>query len=350
MMAFIYIFTFSGCKGDGMSSSPNESFEMKIAVELVQTYMNDLFNENYLGARKLLTKETSDKTSSSLNNQEKLVAFKVIEENQVGKNGEIKVRASRVNSSLPSATLDEYTFKVVNSGKSYAIDEVQDDQIENAFAENNSLRFRNFDKAKNNLLLEKSGISDYFNSRIDYAKMYKVAVPKQRFETMSFSYDGDNMVFSTYDGNSYIGMAQIDQSLASDTPSQGSSGSGQVSMDMPLNERERPLAKKIINFDVLKNSLIDFAIFSNDEKYIIAQYTKSNSAKCLKIYSSGNGEEIPFKFENNFPSDKVDMIFVSQDNDVLNYKIVKKADMTQSEMKYLGNWQLNYKEMKNKKL
>src|SRR3712207_8328294 len=84
--------------------------------------------------------------------------------------------------------------------------------------------------------------------------------------------------------------------------------------------KEKPVGKEIVALDILKDSKIEYMVFSKDEKLIAVQYDTNNKSKNIRIYYVNSGDLIPYIFEENYPIDKVNVKFVSFGYNVLNYE------------------------------
>jgi len=176
-------------------------------------------------------------------------------------------------------------------------------------------------------------------------------VPKENFGSINFSYSGERLGFSTFNKDAYIGVVLIDESLAVQGGSEGKSGGSQGDTGgSNTKAKEKPIGKEVISLDLIKDSKAEFITFSLDEKFVLVQYMKLNSGRCIRVYKTNSGEIIPVKFEDNYDLDKVEIIFSSFDKDVLNYEVIAKNNIDKSQTDIVGRWKLDLKDFKVKKL
>jgi hypothetical protein len=199
-----------------------------------------------------------------------------------------------------------------------------------------------------------AGMPQYVYSKDDGGMAFKLETPLNNFGNITFSYKGDSLGVTSYGKDVFVGIVKIDETLATEgTESQsGSSGGASAGAggNSSLMAKEKPIGKEIVTLDYLKNSKADFMVFSQDEKFIMLQYTKLGAWNCLRVYKSYNGELIPFKFEEKYVMDKIDIKYSSFGKDVLNYEVIPKSNAGKGENQLNGKWQLNLKDFTTKKL
>lgn len=356
----ISIFMFSGCKSSSEEKPPESSFDIKIASNLIDNYMMDLTKGDKETARSLYTDELQKSSASQSNEELPVSSYKVDEINEVGKSGIFKVEITRNSYKEPFSELDEYTIKVIKQGEGYKISEIASSSEREVFGEGNSIRLRSKTNVKTSLLVDNGGIPGYAFSKDDKASISKLQVPKSGFGLLSLSYSGETVAISTIGTDSYAGIIKIDESMAvqgAQGPGGGAGGGaggaggaqgGAGGSNMPA--REMPVGKELTTLDLLKNAKIDLMIFSPDEKFILLQYTKTGAGKCLRLYRTDNGDLAPYVFEENFPIDKVNIVFSSFNKEVLNFEVTAKQAGDSSVADYVGKWQIDTKEFKAKKM
>lgn len=352
LLIILLITILPGCMTtETEKASESISFDIGAAKNVVNTYMNNLMKENYESNKKLYVKELAESKSNMSNNDLKIEGYNISEINEIGRSGIFKVKVTRTDMKKPSASLDEYAIKVIKDGADYKISEINDTVEKECFLEGEGLRNRSKNDVKTNLIIDYSGIPQYVFSKDDKAQIYKNTVPKENFGSINFSFSGDRLAFSTFGKDAYIGVVLIDESLAVQGESGGNPGSSEGSTGgSNVKAKEKPIGKEVISLDLIKDSKAQFITFSLDEKFILVQYIKPNSGRCIRIYKTNSGELIPLKFENNYDLSKVDIIFSSFDKDVLNYEVVEKGTIDKSETDIVGRWKLDLKDFKVKKL
>lgn len=352
LLIIMFITILSGCKANKPEeTSESSNFDIGAAKNLVNTYMGNLTKENYESNKKLYVKELIGKSDNASNNDLKIKGYNITEINEVGRSGIFKIRVTRTDLKKASASLDEYSIKVIKDGAEYKVSEVGNKVQKECVLEGEGLRQRAKDEAKTYLLIDYAGMPQYAFSKDDKAQVFKNTVPKENMGPINFSYSGERFGFSTYGKDAYVGIGIIDETLAVQGGGDGKNGSSTGSGGgSNLKAKEKPIGKDVISLDLIKDSKIEFITFSLDEKFVLAEYIKPNSGRCIRIYKTNNGELIPVKFEDNYDLEKVEIIFSSFDKDILNYEVVAKGKLDKNQTDVVGMWRLDLKEFKIKKL
>jgi len=344
LLLIIVVISFIGCSKKKEEEKPKvNGFEIKTAANLVDNYMSFIMKEDYENGKKLYTKELSKKVTDMPISELKVKGYKVTESNEVGRTGVFKVRITRTSMVSSISSLDEYSIKIVKDGAEYKISEVTSVPQKEAFVEGISIRLRDKKNVKTNLLIDGAGLPKYAYSRDDGSKLYKVTVPLKEFSSINFGYEGEKLAISTYNKNSFIGIINIDESLAvqgdsSNPSSQSSQGGGSE-----VIAKEKPIGKDLIPVDLLINCKVEFMIFSLDEKFLLVQYTKENVGKYIRVYQVDNGDMIPVNFEKDYPMEKVQIEFSSFGDSTMTYQVIPKSNVTSADTDIVGKWKLDLK-------
>jgi len=360
LLIIFCILSCVACTKKEEKNSKENSFELKNASTVVDSYMSFIMNGDYGNGKKLYTKKLFKETSNMPISDIKIKGFKVIESIEVGNSGVFKVRVARTSMVNSLACLDEYSIKIIQEGKKYKINEIISSPQKEAFAQSIGIRYRDKKDVKTNLIIDESGIPKYSYSKDDAARLYKIVVPLKKFTSINFNYEGDKLALSTYDKNSFIGIVSIDESLAvqgsggspQGQPSQGGGGGSEEIA------KEKPIGKELVQLDLLMNCKVEFMTFSLDEKFLVVQYTKEDKDKYINIYSVDNGEMVvPVDFKKNYPIEKFQLAFSSFGDDTMYYEVTSKANNKGaksndkgSKSNIIGKWKLDLKSFKANKL
>ena len=89
--------------------------------------------------------------------------------------------------------------------------------------------------------------------------------------------------------------------------------------------------------------------FSLDQRYLAVQYsTRDNSKKSIRLYDISNGNMVGSSFEDEFPLNKVQVVFESFEEESMIFNVVPKTESDKNN-EYVGKWQLDLKELNFKK-
>ncbi|AWI07414.1 hypothetical protein [Clostridium drakei] len=349
--------TLIGCskskKNENTESSSN--FDIKAAGNVADTYMKYLMKDDLENSKKLYSKDLSKSPSPKENKNLKILGYNISETNEVGKAGLFKVKVSRSDLTSSYASLDEYSIRIAKEGNDYKIKETNNVVQKEVFSEHRQLRVKNKNNANTNLVINMDGLPSYVFSKDDKRNVDKIEVPKTKFGVINLGYSGESLAISSYDKDAYVGVIKMDESLAvqgGDNKDEDQKGGGSDKQNQGTSAigREKPIGKEITSIDILKNCKVEFINFSPEEKFITVQYAKSPSGRCIRVYKIDGGDIIPFKFEEKYPLDKVDVVFSSYDKESLNFDVVPKVEGDKSALDVMGKWQLSLKDFKAKKM
>lgn len=341
------------------SKESSESFDMKAATNVTDTYMKYLTKEDIENSRKFYSKDLLKNAVSQENKSLRIFGYNLTDTSEVGKLGIFKMRVARADIIKPFASLDEYSIKIIKEGSDYKISETNNTVQKEAFIEGNKIRLRNKNNVNTNLIVDIGSIPNYTFSKNDKSNIDKIQVPKTKFSMINFSYGGESLAIATEDKDSYIAIVKIDESLAVQSGKEdqekggkgGDTGAGGAEGGGKAGGQEKPIGKEITSVDLLRDSKIEFMSFSPEEKHITVQYTtKPGIGHCLRVYKIDGGDLIPFKFEEKYPLDKVEVMFSSYDKETLNFDVVPKKSGDKSITDITGKWQLSLKDFKAKKM
>lgn len=338
------------------SKETSESFDMKAATNVTDTYMKYLTKEDIENSKKFYSKDLLKSTVSEKNNNLKIFGYNLTDTSEVGKSGVFKLKVARADITKPFASLDEYSIKIVKEESEYKISETNNTVQKEAFIQGNQIRLRNKNNVNTNLIIDIASMPNYAFSKDDKTNIGKIQVPKTKFSLINFSYGGENLAIATEDKDSYVAIVKIDESLAVQSDKgEGDQGGGGGSKEnqgggQGDKAKEKPIGKEITSVDLLKDSKIEFMTFSPEEKNLTVQYTKPGIGHCLRVYKLEGGDLIPFKFEEKYPLDKVDITFSSYDKETLNFDVVPKKSGDKTITDITGKWQLSLKDFKAKKM
>ena len=354
-LVFFSIMISTSCgksKEEPEKEEKKEEFDIKIASNILDTYMGYLIKEDIESAKKLYSKELLEKDKGLGNTELKIFGYMTDEINEVGRSGLFKVIVTRANQNKSSCTLDMYNIKVEKEKTDYKISEINSEVEKEAFGQNNTLRNRSKNNIKTNLLIDFEGIPQYTYPKDDIGKLHKVVVPKSNFGIINFAYSGDRIAINTYDKDSFIGIIKIDESLAAQGGGGGDSsgGGGQQGGSSSVGAREIPIGKELTAIDLIFDSKVELLTFSLEEKFILVQYKKPLLGTNIRVYDVASGDLIPVSFEEKFPLGKVDVVFSSFDKDALNFEVVEKKTTEKTLSQLIGKWQVDLKKFKMKKL
>lgn len=366
-MLLILTTFFNGCNRDDSNQnnlkSTDQKFDIKIASNILYTYLQYLYKGDIDSAEKLYGEPLSKKNEKLSDTDLKIFGYRVDEINEVGRNGVFTVKIVKSSPEKMVSELDKYTIKVELQKDKYKITDIINETDKEAFLAAGEIRIRDKNNIKTNLIMDMSGIPLYIYAKDDAAKINKLFVPRKNFGMMGFDYTGERMAVTTLDNDVYVAVVKIDETLAaqgggggggaSAGAGGGAGGGGGTSQSQggsrSLN-KEMPVGKEIVSMDLIKSSIVTSLNFSLDEKNLVVQYKDKENNHTLRLYDVDSGDLINFDFEKKFPKEKFDVVFSSFDEDVMNFEVKAKGNVEKEASKDIGKWQINLKNNKAKKL
>ncbi|WP_203527904.1 hypothetical protein [Clostridium thermarum] len=364
VLSIIMVFTSTACQKKENKTevkASKENFDINIATNILDSYMGYIYAGDLENAKKLYSEKLMEEGVVVYSTDLKILGYNTEEINEVGRSGVFKVKIARSVPEKTIAVLDSYSIKVELEEKDYKITEINANTEKEAFLEGEGLRLRDKNNVKNNLIVDMGGIPYYTFPKDDNGKLGKAPVPRKKFGMMVFNYSGEKIAITTTDNEStYIGIVKINETQAAHGGGGGSGnggagggggdGGGNGAGGSNTIVKEPPIGKDITSIDLIKNATVEALSFSLEEKHIMVQYSIKDKGTSLRVYDVDSGELIDFKFEEEFPMDKVDVKFSSFGEDALNFEVKEKVNTGKEEANLLGKWQLDLKEYKVKRL
>ncbi|WP_010235278.1 hypothetical protein [Clostridium arbusti] len=358
--------TFGCNKGNVEQGEVMKEFNIEKAIEVINKYMAASMKNDNNEMEKLYNK--SLKKDNKLDNKQNVIinGYKFDEVNQAQDMADINVRVTKINTQTSYSSLETQDFKVKKEKGQYkisSIDITNESETFSALGRNNTsfngkqIRVRFSSNVDTSLVTNLQGVPRYFYTQDDKARATKIPISNSEFGIIALTYEGTAEAITTRGDNPFIEVIHFNESMVTQGDSQDSSGSGSSSNDGGSSEGmeskpETPIGMEIVPMDVIPGATINNMVFSQDERYLAIQYSKANLGNSIKIYLNKNGKVISFKFENKYPMDKVDLKIINFVEDGLIYKVtpIKGKENDQSIKDIIGNWQIDMKKYKPKKI
>lgn len=348
IMILVMVAILIGC-GEKTAENVKEkdAFDLKAANTLVEQYLDDISSESYERANKVLLENVKGNVKDIQPNNLKIKGYRIEELNESVGEGNFRVKVVKSNIVKPEAQVLEYRIKVVKDGIDYKISEVNASNLKEVYKELDEIRLRKEDEVETYLLTNFKGLPKYAYAKGDNGKMNSEEVPHNEYGMTTLNYSGDLAAISTLGNGTYIGILSFDESTATQGSSpggkQGEEGQEGQSGQLKLI-KEKPIGQKFVSLDVIKGGKIENMVFSQDEKFIVIQYTKGEM-KSIRVYEVRNGELIKTNFDEEYPLNKVNVIYTKFKKDKMLYKVMPKNDQEKNN-EYVGDWELDLKTFK----
>lgn len=347
----LIIFIMGGCANKEYENvKEKDVFNMKMATAVVEEYFHYLEVDKYKEAGDMLVGKAKTNTKDIRATSLKLKGHRISEVTESGGEGDFKIDVMKSNINRPETQVLEYRITVNKSGMDYKISDINSVVVKEVFRNLDQLRLRKENQVDNLLVMDMSGVTGYTYTKSDNGKLTSEMVPKKKFGMCALSYSGDTLAIITQDKDSYVGLVILDDTVQTQgEPEDEDKGGGESAKDKNTKMiKEKPIGKQLITCDLLKDTSIENMIFSKDDKLLAIQYKKGNDI-CVKVFDKENGECIPISFEEEYPLNKVYVIFKDFDKEKMIYNVVPKDSKDKSN-KYTGQWELDLKKYKISKI
>ncbi|MCY6356570.1 hypothetical protein [Clostridium sp. ZS2-4] len=352
ILVIFMFFSFIACSQKKVEDvKEKDNFDIKEASVTVDKYVKLIKNEDYVSCNKLLSDNMKTKEEELTENELKIIGYKIMEMSETNGEGEFKVGIIKSNLNIPETIITESMITVIKKGMDYKIDKIDNTVKKEIFYRDKMLRLRKEKEVDTNLVIDMQGLPKYAYSKDDKAKMKIQAVPKSNFGVIEFGYEGNKLAMTTFDVNTFVGILMLDDTMITqgNNEQNGQQSKQQESVGGKVL-KEVPIGKQLLACDILNNSQVEAMMFSMDEKFLAVQYkTRDNSKRCMRVYSVTSGELIPIMFEEEYPLNKVQVVFEEFQKEKILYKVISKTQIEKNN-EYIGNWEMDLKEFKFKKI
>lgn len=332
------------------SNTPIELFDMKQGMNISMEYLKNISKGDIEVANSFCSTELVNSNKELNTGVSKITSF-VQDASIEGSNfGYFIYNVVRTSNIEPKSDLESYTLKVEKQDKHYVITEIKAKPEKEVFVEGKGLRIIWDEGCNSNLVINLNSVPKDTYLRDNKIMLYKDKVPNDEFGKVAISFTGKKIaVTTTNNTDSYICIAFIDDSLmTSIEPLQDRSNVDSLSELQEI--LEKPMAKKIVSVDLLKNSKVTGFDFSKDEDKLAVNYTNSSNANRVKLYKSEDGAIIRAKFDEIFPEDKYNIeggVF-AENNFV--FKVSAVSNNTEVKNELIGEYEMNLSTLEVKKL
>lgn len=355
-LAMIMIFIVSiltGCSNINDSNVSINLFDMERANNTAKEYLNNLIGGNNDGADKLLSSELVDSNNLLGSGTSEIISFKKDSSIEGNNYGYFIYNVIRSSGAEPKSDLENITFKVKKIDNEYKIDEIKSKLQKEVYIKGKALRIIGEEGGRSSLILNLNSLPKDTYLKENKIMIYKDKVPNDYFGKVCLSFTGKRIAVTTSNNkDSYICIAYIDETLM--TSALPSSDGGNTEADVGTGNiegleelLEKPIAKKVVSVDLLKDSTVTRFIFSEEEEILLVNYSNKYNNERINLYKSDDGSLIQSDMNEMFPQDKYSIYDGKFDSDNLKFKVSSSVNGS-NELQ--GDYILNFKTLKINKL
>ena len=355
-LLLFFLMIISGCSKVEYKAEDIDIFDLKVAFELAEEYLDLIKNNDIEEANKLCTQNLINNNKTISTGTSRIIAYAPDNYIESSKSAFMTFNVIRNSASEPKCDLDNYAIKIIKDGDDYKIDEIKAINLKQVFVKNKALRIIGEEGGKSDLVVSLINMPKDSYLKENELMLYKEKVPAEKFGPVSLGYHGNKLAISTISENRvFISIAYIQESKeAQGAISQGdeAGGGNQQSSNEESNLEgllDKPIAKKVIPVDVFNEVTIDNLIFTHEERYLIAEYSNSNLVKRIKVYNSASGDLISLNFDEMFPDDKYNIELLDFKKDEFNINVSSKSN-NDSDSDIIGKYKVDIEGKEIKKI
>ncbi|MGL5085106.1 MAG: hypothetical protein ACRC68_05220 [Clostridium sp.] len=317
-------------------------FNSTEAIDIAKEYLENI-NKGEVGeASKLCVEEIIANNKELSVGTSKIVAYNVDSLIEKANSVYIVFNVLRSSSSEPKCDLDSIAINVAKVGEEYKITEVKSINKKQIFVKNEGLRVIDEGAGNSQLIINLKNMPKDVYLRENEVMLYKETSPRDAFGMISLSYTGQKIAISTVgENNVLIAIGYLDESK----PAQGS-GEGETSNEAGQSENlqdllQKPIAKKIVTADLLKDVKIQNLIFSQEEDELIVEYIDKLGVKRIKIYKTEDGTLAKTTIDEIFSVEKYHVVLNSLDKNTIYINVIEVEGSKDIDKNILGTYKLD---------
>lgn len=346
LLITLIILIFTGCKSFENKDPQVNIFNTTEAMDVAKSYLENISKGELTKANELCVEDLLNDNKVISTGTSKIVAYNVDELIETSNSVYVVFNVLRSSNAEPKCDLDSFAINVAKTKDDYKITEVKAVNKQQIFVKNNGLRVIEDASGESKLIVTINNITKDVYPRENEVMLYKEPTPRDAFGTISLSYTGQKIAISTVAKDDvFISIGYLDES----TPVQASPG-GQTSNEAGSSEElqnllEKPIAKKIVAVDILKDVKIENFIFSQEEDDLVVAYTEKSGVRRIKLYKTEDGSLAKTGIDEMFPNDKYNVILDGLDTNAIYINISQVEGVKNIESELLGVYRLDLKSL-----
>ncbi|MGL4571501.1 MAG: hypothetical protein ACRCVJ_10580 [Clostridium sp.] len=305
-----------GCGKKDNGDYKGELFNVQTAKITGLNYMQRLLENDIEGANSISAPEVAANNTIKKIINEPIIAFSPGDITETGNSAYINFNVVRMNEQDKGTNLDKYILKIEKNGDDYKVSDVGSENSKQIYYNGDEIRSITKGAGDSELILRIKDLPLEIYPKEEKVPIQKVKVPKDKFGVMSIDFKGSEIAVTTTNGkDTFIGTAMVEeaqQTMAQMSSDDRMAQDGKKGVDENTLRKilEKPVAQKILGYDILKDCTVKKMLFTEEGSELIVQYTKGNNPNIgLKIYKNPDGEPLKIDFEKLFPMDKYDVNF-----------------------------------------
>ncbi|MGL5353543.1 MAG: hypothetical protein ACRDA5_09500 [Clostridium sp.] len=301
-------------------------FNSTEAMDVAKDYLENISKGKVDEANKLCIEEIIANNKEISVGTSKIVAYNVDSLVEKANSVYVVFNVLRSSNSEPKCDLDSFSINVAKVAEEYKITEVKAINKKQIFVKNEGLRVIEEGAGNSQLIINLQNMPTDVYLRENEVMLYKETSPRDAFGMISLSYTGQKIAISTVGkDNVLITIGYLDESKAAQGSSEGQTSNEAGQSENLQDLLEKPIAKKIVTVDLLKDVKIQNLIFSQEEDDLIVEYIEKSGVKRIKLYKTEDGKLTKTTLDEMFSAEKYNVVLNSLDKNAI-YINVSEVD------------------------
>lgn len=317
-------------------------FNSKEAMDVAKDYLENMSKGEIAAANELCVEELIVSNKDISLGTSKIVAYNVGSLIEKANSVYVVFNVLRSSDSEPKCDLDSFAINVAKVSEEYKITEVKAVNKKQIFVKNNGLRVIDEDGGNSQLIVNLQNMPKDVYLRENEVMLYKEVTPRDAFGMISLSYTGQKIAISTVgENNVLIAIGYLDESKAVQGSTEGQTSNEAGQSEQLQDLLEKPVAKKIVTVDLLKDIKIQNFIFSQEEDDLIVEYIEKSGVKRIKLYKTADGKLVKTIIDEMFPVDKYNVVLNSLDKNAIYINVLEVEGGKDIDKQLLGTYKLD---------
>ena len=349
LLLILIMFFGAGCNGKNSDIKAN-IFDIDEAVKISDSYMKELSLCNMSETKKLTDDKIRDDREFEKLKENKISGYIRKSITESTNHAYINYEVIRGNDEKLRSDLDTISIKVTQKDNNYVIDEIKAKNNKQVYVDKTFLRIRDDKSGKSEVLTRLKDLPREVYPKKQGVILGKEAVPEGQFNKVAIGFEGNKVGMTTTDGKkNFIAIAMVEDSKQTIGSAGGeeSSADSEEDIDKQIDDAlEKPIADKIVGYDIIDNSVIEKLVFSSDDGELLVQLRQGEKCSKIKVYKNPTGELLKLDLDKLFPEDKYDCTISRINNDGVFIDVSAITDEREAE----GQYKIDIKAMKVDKL
>lgn len=307
-LSSILIFSFVGCSGKNIDVN-SDVFNIKKAGEIASNYMENVTKGNFDESNKISTEVIKDNEEIRKIQNDNINGYKLDRLSEGADHAYFTYIVVKEEKDESRIDLDTVVIKVAKKDKEYLVDEIKSTNEKQVYKVRNTLRLRDYEIGKSQLLLRMKDLPKEVYPNRDNVVVDKESVPEGSFNKMGIGFLGNKVAFTTTNGlRTFIGLAIVEDTKPTVGDNQGGGDAPSPSggnVDEAIQDAlEMPILNKLVPYDVVDGSIVEKLLFSNDDGELIVQIKEEGKGSGIRIYKNPTGELLKLNLNEYFPVEK----------------------------------------------